>query len=145
MGGKREKTYSPLHLGGANATAINAIVILERSGSVLHRQTMLRKTPLVVDDERSVRAIIIAVLQGDGFQTIEPENWVHSLELLNKLDGAVGLLVSDIKMPVMDGITLWSVLAEFRSIPVILVSGYAHIAQAKLPRTPCSDWTGTTT
>ena len=106
---------------------------------------MLHKASLEVDDERSFRDIIIANLQGDGFQTIEAKNGVHALELLNKLDGAVGLLVSDIKMPVMDGITLWSVLAEFRSIPVILVSGYADIAQAKLPRTPCSDGIGTTT
>ena len=76
----------------------------------------------------------MAVLQCDGFLTIEAENGVHALDLLNKLDGAVDLLVSDIKMPVMDGITLArSVLAEFPSIPVILVSGYADIAQAKLP------------
>ena len=76
----------------------------------------------------------MAVLQCDGFLTIEAENGVHALDLLNKLDGAVDLLVSDIKMPVMDGITLArSVLAEFPSIPVILVSGYAEIEQAKLP------------
>ena len=99
-------------------------------------KTMLHRTSLIVDDEPSVRGYIITVLQGDGFQTIEAENGVHALELLNKHDGAVDLLVSDIKMPVMDGITLaWSVLVEFPSIPVILVSGYADIAQAKLPHT----------
>ena len=71
---------------------------------------MPHKTSLIVDDEPSVRNFIIAVLQNDGFQTIEAENGVHALELLNKLDGAVDLLVSDIKMPVMDGIKLaWSV------------------------------------
>ena len=95
---------------------------------------MLHKTSLVVDDEPLVRDYIIAFLQGDGFQTIEAENGVHALELLNKLDGAVDLLVSDIKMPLMDGIALaWSVRAEFPSIPVILVSGYAYLAQTKLP------------
>jgi CheY-like chemotaxis protein len=95
---------------------------------------MPHKTSLVVDDEPSVRHFIMAVLQNDGFQTIEAENGGHALELLNKLDGAVDLLVSDIKMPVMDGITLaWSVRSEFPSIPVILVSGYADIAQTKLP------------
>jgi DNA-binding NtrC family response regulator len=95
---------------------------------------MSHKISLVVDDEPSVRNFIMAVLQCDGFLTIEAENGVHALDLLNKLDGAVDLLVSDIKMPVMDGITLArSVLAEFPSIPVILVSGYAEIEQAKLP------------
>ena len=42
--------------------------------------------------------------------------------------------MSDIKMPLMDGITLTcSVRAEFPAIAVILVSGYAEIEQAKLP------------
>ena len=44
------------------------------------------------------------------------------------------LLVSDIKMPLMDGITLaCSVRAEFPAIALILVSGYAEIEQAKIP------------
>ncbi len=86
-------------------------------------EAMSHKISLVVDDEPSVRDFIIAVLQGDGFHTIEAENGLHALELLNKLDGAVDLLVSDIKMPVMDGFT--PVRAEFPAIAVILVSGYA--------------------
>ena len=87
-----------------------------------------------MDDEPSVRGFIIAVLQGDGFQTIEAENGVHALELLHKLGGAVDLLVTDIKMPLMDGITLaCSVRAEFPAIPLILVSGHAEIEQAEHP------------
>ena len=65
---------------------------------------MSHKISVVVDDEPSVRDFIIAVLQGDGFQTIEAEDGVHALELLHKLGGAVDLLVSDIRMPLMDGI-----------------------------------------
>ena len=99
-----------------------------------YREAMSHKISLVVDDEPSVRDFIVAVLQGDGFQTIEAENGVHALELMHKLGGAVDLLVSDIKMPLMDGITLaCSVRAEFPAIPLILVSGYAEIEQAKLP------------
>ena len=95
---------------------------------------MSHKISLVVDDEPSVRDFIIAVLQGDGFQTIEAENGVHALELLHTLDGTVDLLVSDIRMPLMDGLTLaCSVRGEFPAIPLILVSGYAEIEQANLP------------
>ena len=95
---------------------------------------MLHKTSLVVDDEPSVRNFIIAVLQSDGFQTIEAQNGVQALELLRKHGTDVDLLVSDIKMPLMDGITLArSVRAEFRAVPLILVSGYAEIEQAKVP------------
>jgi two-component system cell cycle sensor histidine kinase/response regulator CckA len=95
---------------------------------------MSHKISLVVDDEPSVRSFIVVVLQGDGFQTIEAENGVQALEQMRKLGGAVDLLVSDIRMPLMDGITLaCSVRAEFPAIPLILVSGYAEIEQAKLP------------
>jgi CheY-like chemotaxis protein len=95
---------------------------------------MSHKISLVVDDEPSVRDFIVAVLQSDGFHTIEAENGVHAVELLNKLGGAVDLLVTDIKMPLMDGITLaCSVRAEFPAIALILVSGYAEIEQAKIP------------
>ena len=95
---------------------------------------MSHKVALVVDDEPSVRNFIIAVLQDDGFWTLEAENGVHALELIRKLGAAVDLLVSDIRMPRMDGITLaCSVRAEFPAIPLILVSGYAEIEEAKLP------------
>jgi CheY-like chemotaxis protein len=87
---------------------------------------MSNKKSLVVDDDPSVRKFIKAVLQTDGYQTSEAENGVQALALLRKLCGAVDLLVSDIKMPLMDGIALaCSVRAEFPAIPIILVSGYA--------------------
>jgi DNA-binding NtrC family response regulator len=46
----------------------------------------------------------------------------------------VEFLVSDIKMPIMDGIALaCAVRAEFPAIPIILVSGYADVVRAKHP------------
>jgi CheY-like chemotaxis protein len=92
---------------------------------------MSHKISLVVDDEPSVRKFIMAVLQTEGFQTIEAENGVQALELMRKLDTPVDLLVSDIQMPKMDGLTLaCSLRAEFPAIPVILVSSYAETEQA---------------
>ena len=95
---------------------------------------MSHRISLVVDDEPSVRNFIRAVLRSDGFQTIEAENGVQALELMRKLGTGVDLVVSDIKMPKMDGITLaCSVRAEFPTIPLILVSGHAEIEQAEHP------------
>ena len=94
----------------------------------------MSNTTLVVDDEAVVRRLIMAVLRSDGFRTIEAKNGVQALELLRKLCGAVEVLVSDIKMPIMDGIALaCSVRAEFPAIPIILVSGYADVVRAKHP------------
>ena len=95
------------------------------------REAMSHKISLVVDDEPSVSKFIMAVLQTEGFQTIEAENGVQALELMRKLATPVDLLVSDIQMPKMDGLTLaCSLRAEFPAIPVILVSSYAETEQA---------------
>ena len=105
-----------------------------QSCSLPDREAMSHKISLVVDDEPSVRNFIRAVLRSDGFQTIEAENGVQALELMRKLGTGVDLLVSDIKMPKMDGITLaCSVRAEFPAIPLILVSGHAEIEQVEHP------------
>ena len=109
------------------------IRLLQKQDHVAHRdrEAMSHKISLVVDDEPSVRKFITAVLQNNGFQTLEAKNGVHALELLRKLGGAVDLVVSDIQMPLMDGIALaCSVRAEFPAIPVILVSGYSDLLQA---------------
>jgi DNA-binding NtrC family response regulator len=94
----------------------------------------MSNTTLVVDDEAVVRRFIMAVLRSGGFQAMEAENGVQALELLRQLCGAVEFVVSDIKMPIMDGIALASsVTAEFPAIPIILVSGYADVERAKHP------------
>ena len=95
---------------------------------------MSHKISFVVDDEPSVRTFIIAVLRSNGFQTLEAENGVQALELMPKLGGAVDLLVSDIQVPIMDGIALAaSVRKEFPAVPLIQVSGHVEAEQAKRP------------
>jgi DNA-binding NarL/FixJ family response regulator len=87
------------------------------AGNVLPRKGWtLPKTSLVVDDEPSVRNFIIAVLQSDGFQTIEAQNGDQALELIRKLGTGVDLVVSDIRMPLMDGIT-WRTVCVMSSRP----------------------------
>jgi CheY-like chemotaxis protein len=65
---------------------------------------MADKKSLVVDDDASVRKFIKAVLQSGGYQITEAENGVQALELLRKQRGAVDLLVSDVAMPMMEGV-----------------------------------------
>lgn len=96
-------------------------------------EAMSQEISLIVDDEQSVRTYIKAVLQSDGFQTLEAENGLQALELVRKLGTGLDLLISDIQMPIMDGITLAEALrAELPTIPLILVSGCAEIRQANI-------------
>ncbi len=86
---------------------------------------MAHKTVLIVDDDSAVRMYLKAVLESEGFHTIEAEDGVQALELIRKLGTDVDLLISDIRMPQMDGVTLGcSVRAEFPEIPIVLTSGY---------------------
>ena len=82
-------------------------------------------TILVVDDEPDLREIFSAWLQHAGCVVLTAANGAEALEILavRKIDA----LVSDIRMPVMDGITLVRAIYERKlAIPIILVSGYAN-------------------
>jgi two-component system chemotaxis response regulator CheY len=64
------------------------------------------KTALVVDDSSSMRQMVSFTLKGAGFTVIEGGN---GQEALDKLAGAPGgkvdLIITDLNMPVMDGLT----------------------------------------
>lgn len=70
---------------------------------VLRRDSELRKV-LIVDDSISMRQMVGFTLRQGGFDVIEAE---HGQDALNKLAGVtVDLIITDLNMPVMDGITL---------------------------------------
>lgn len=87
---------------------------------------------LLVEDEDAVRRSGKRMLEMRGFTVYEADTGVHALKILEKLEGAVDIVVSDVVMPEMDGPTL---LREARRIypdlKFIFVSGYADDAFAK--------------
>ncbi len=77
---------------------------------------------LVIDDDEIVRDSIAAYLQGSGFKTLEAENGQQGLQVFR--DKAPDLILCDLRMPVMDGLTmLTQVRKEASDIPFIVVSG----------------------
>ena len=82
---------------------------------------------LLVDDESSVRAPLARALQLDGHQVAEAIDGADALDKLTHADISFDLMVSDIRMPVMDGIALTlSVAAERPGFPIVLMTGYAE-------------------
>lgn len=82
---------------------------------------------LLVDDEPSVRAPLARALQIDGHTVSEATDGADALDKLAHADIAFDLLVSDIRMPIMDGIALaLSVAAERPGFPIVLMTGYAE-------------------
>lgn len=83
-------------------------------------------TVLVVEDEDALRAGIRRLLQKEGYNVLEAQNGAAALQLLSG-DGpsAVALVLTDLRMPVMDGRELAAALARVRpSLPIVFMSGF---------------------
>ncbi len=84
------------------------------------------ETILVVEDEDSVRGLVVAVLRRSGYSVIESADGHDALAKLRNLSGDVHLVVTDVVMPNMHGPDLAAQLQESsRPIPVLFISGYA--------------------
>ena len=72
----------------------------------------MAKTILVVDDSASLRQVVGIALKGAGYEVVEA---VDGKDALTKLDGRkVHLIISDVNMPNMDGISL---VKEIKKLP----------------------------
>lgn len=81
---------------------------------------------LLVDDEQSVRMPLRRALELDGHEVIEAGDGAEGLTRLSD-EEEVALLISDIRMPIMDGIALTlAVAAERPGFPIVLMTGYAE-------------------
>jgi CheY-like chemotaxis protein len=97
---------------------------------------MSPKTPiLVAEDEAMLRVIAVEMLEDAGFLVFEAGDGVEALEVL-KAHPEIALLVSDIKMPRMDGYSLVEASLAFRpDLKVLLMTGYANEPQPQSLKT----------
>lgn len=78
---------------------------------------------LVVDDSPTIRGVVTAILQGNGFETIAAEDGEAALARLR--EQAVDLVLTDFVMPRMNGFQLCREMrmdAKLRPIPIVLMS-----------------------
>jgi two-component system, cell cycle sensor histidine kinase and response regulator CckA len=87
---------------------------------------MSKATVLVVEDEDALRANIRRLLEAAGYQVVEAPNGASALQLLDDSTAPmVGLVLTDLRMPIMDGRQLASALARRRpSVPIVFMSGF---------------------
>jgi CheY-like chemotaxis protein len=94
-----------------------------------------KRPVLVVDDEPNVRSFVSTILQRQGFEVLEAEDGVEAYELLQRLSGGIQLLVTDVQMPKMDGITLGQkVSADYPSIKVLYISAFVWKPPKHVPK-----------
>lgn len=83
----------------------------------------MSKTILVVDDSASLRQVVNIALSGAGYTVIEA---CDGQDALTKLNGTkINLIVSDVNMPNMDGITFVTKakqLPDYKFTPVIMLT-----------------------
>jgi two-component system chemotaxis response regulator CheY len=80
-------------------------------------------TIMTVDDSLSMRRMVKATLQSAGYEVVEAEDGVQALEYAR--EHSVQLVITDVNMPRMDGITLVSelrALPHYRLTPLLLLT-----------------------
>ena len=81
---------------------------------------------LIAEDEESVRMLVARALMDDGHDVTETADGAEALDALNSASRPFDLLLTDIKMPIMDGIALALATArDFPELPILLMTGYA--------------------
>lgn len=75
---------------------------------------------LICDDEPDIRSALKIYLSGEGYGIFEAENGSQALDIIAKEE--ISLLLMDVMMPVMDGITALSTLRKTSNIPLILLT-----------------------
>ena len=92
----------------------------------LHARS-LQADVLVVDDEADVRRSICEVLQVSGFTVVEAEDGAVAFGLLR--ENRYGMVLLDIRMPRLDGVTLLEALEELP--PVVVHSAFSLSADER--------------
>ncbi len=84
---------------------------------------------LVVDDEDMIRDLCYHILSSEGYQVSVASNGTEALDVLNR--GDVDLLITDIKMPEMDGLELFErVKQRNQEIVSIFITGHGTLDTA---------------
>jgi two-component system chemotaxis response regulator CheY len=83
----------------------------------------MAKTIMIVDDSASIRTVVGIALRGEGYAVIEAKD---GQDAINRLTGQkVNLIISDVNMPIMDGITFVKhvkQMAAYRFTPIIMLT-----------------------
>ncbi|WP_342120732.1 response regulator [Pseudoduganella sp. OTU4001] len=83
----------------------------------------MAKTIMVIDDSASLRQVVGIALKGAGYDVIEARDGADALARLN--GQKINLVVSDVNMPNMDGISFvkhFKALPNYRFTPVIMLT-----------------------
>jgi len=81
---------------------------------------------LIAEDEDALRALCARALQADGHEVNTACDGGEALDLIMREQGRFDLLLTDIRMPIMDGLALALCAArDYPSLTILLMTGYS--------------------
>ena len=81
---------------------------------------------LIAEDNDDIRSLVVRALSDDGHELTATADGAAALDEITRHDGGFDLLLSDVKMPVMDGIALALAVGKTHpEIPIMLMTGFA--------------------
>ena len=81
---------------------------------------------LLAEDEDSLRELVARALVQDGHEVVQNCDGAAALDTLSRDHGRYDLLLTDIRMPIMDGIALALAAGrDYPALPILLMTGYA--------------------
>ncbi len=83
----------------------------------------MNKIIMTVDDSSSIRQMVSFTLKDAGYEVIEASNGKDALQKIN--DRKINLFITDLNMPIMDGITLIKNIrsnSSYRFVPIIMLT-----------------------
>ncbi len=84
-------------------------------------------TVLVIDDDEMVREVAMMMLEDCGFSVLTAYDGLHGVEVFQQNSAIISLVLLDMTMPKMDGVSCFAALREIKAdIPIILSSGYSE-------------------
>ena len=117
------RLYLPCHDGTEPDLTAKSAPAEESAGKDLTGNGVI----LLVEDEDAVRTFATRALRNKGYEVVEAIHGENALEVLEKLDKPLDLVISDVVMPGIDGPSLVRMLREQRpELKVIFISGYAE-------------------
>ena len=105
----------------AQAGPVEDVVVVDKPRQDDHT----RETLLVVEDDRTARTAVSEALRAYKYEVLSASNGTEALKLIEKKEGKIDLVLSDLIMPGMSGVALYKrLVADYPEIEVMVMTGY---------------------
>jgi CheY-like chemotaxis protein len=92
------------------------------------------RTILVVDDEQAIRTVVRRLLQELDFRVVEASNGEDALRMARRVKQTLSLVISDIQMPVMDGVEFHRRFRPlYPDVPILFITGQGSSVLGRVP------------